>query len=188
MSDLLKACVTGNIEEVQSFINLGDIEAKDINGCTPLHNASGCGQIDIVKLLIDLDADIESEDSNGRTSLHFASSYGHIDIVKLLINLGANIEVKSNYGWTPLHSSSCRGHIDIVKLFIYLGADVKAINNIGKTPAQVAQTTAIKTIIECYERMIQLKEWRPWNHSKYSSGYRNTIKTLVLLAKQLKND
>ncbi len=105
-----------------------------------------------------------------------------------MVNLGADIETKTKFEWTLLHSASCRGHIDIVKLFIDLGTDVKAINNMGKTPAQVAQTTAIKTVIECYEQMTQLKEWRPWNHHKYSSEYRNTMKTLVLLAKQSKND
>ncbi len=62
------------------------------------------------------------------------------------------------------------------------------MNNNGETPAQVTNYTTIKTVIECYEYMIQLKEWRPWNHSKYPSGYRNTMKTLVQLAKKLKND
>ena len=154
-----------------------------------LHKACKAGNIEEVRSLIDSGADIEARDIHyGWTPLLYASSYGHIDIVKLFIDLGADIETKSNYGHTPLHLASYHGHIDLVKLLINLGADIEAMNNDGETPAQVAKTTTVKKVIECYEHITQLKEWRPWNHSKYSSGYRNTMKTLVLLAKQLKND
>ncbi len=138
MSDLHYVCKTGNIEEVRLLVDLGaNIEAKTYYGSSSLHVA--CGS----------------------TPLYVASRNGRIDIVKLLVNLGADIEAKTGYGWTSLHSASCSGHIDIVKLLIYLDADVKAINNAGKTPAQVAKTTAIKIVIECYEEMTQLKEWSP---------------------------
>ncbi len=151
-------------------------------------------------MLVDLGADIEVKTNYGFTSLLYASRYGHIDIVKLLIDSGpscmaapavrpgADIEAKDNSGWTPLLSASCNGHIDIVKLLIDLGADIEAKNKYGKKPKQVAFNTNIKIVIECCEYVTQLKEWRPWNHSKYSSKYRNTMKILVLLAKQLKND
>ncbi len=127
---------------------------------------------------------IEQKTNNGKTSLHIASMRGHIDILKLFIALGGDIEAKNYHDWTPLYYASYRGHIDIVKLLLDRGADIDVINIYGRTVAN----TAIKKVIECYEQMNRLKEWRPWNHSKYSSGYRDTMKTLVILAKQLKND
>ena len=153
-----------------------------------MHKACEAGNIEEIRLFVDSGADIEAKNVNGLTPLHVASLYGHIDIVKLLVDLGANVEMKADNSWTPLHYASQNGYIDIVKLLIDSGADIKAISYDDETPARVAETINIKIIIECHEHMTILKEWRPWNHSKYSSGYRKAMKTMVLLAKQLKND
>ncbi len=104
MSDLHRACETGNIEEVRLLVDSGaDIEVKNNDGWTPLYVVSRNGHIDIVKLLVDLGpscmaapavmpgADIEAKATIGWTPLLYASRYGCVDIVKLLINLGADI-------------------------------------------------------------------------------------------------
>ena len=54
MSDLLKACIIGNIEEVRSLVESGaDIETKNnYYSQTPLLYASQYRHIDIVKLFV----------------------------------------------------------------------------------------------------------------------------------------
>ena len=70
--------------------------------------------------------------------------------------------------------------IDIVKLFINIKADMQVMNYYEPRSTDFVSLTAA---VECYKHIIELKEWRPWNASKYSSMYQDAMKTLVLLAK-----
>ena len=52
-----------------------DINAKDNNGRTPLHNVSWTGHTDVVQLLLNKGADINAKDKQGRTPLQSTISY-----------------------------------------------------------------------------------------------------------------
>ena len=62
-----------------------DINAKDINGNTPLHNASIKGHIKIVEILVGKGANVNAKTDNGRTPLDFTNG----DIADLLRKHGA---------------------------------------------------------------------------------------------------
>jgi ankyrin repeat protein len=64
------------------------VNAKDRFGCTALHTASYCGDIDIARLLIRHGADVNATDEFGFTPLQDASDSGQSDIVRLLIQYG----------------------------------------------------------------------------------------------------
>ena len=160
MDDLHKACIIGDIKAVQLILNSGVNIKKKVSGLTPLH---------------------------------LASDFGYINIVKLLLDSGVDIETQCNIGWTSLHMASQNEHMNIVKLLLDSGANIKAKDNIGLTPKQLARYPTLQ-VFKSYEHMIELKkmeliklnEWRPWNHSKYPIKYCNTMKTLLILAKQRK--
>ncbi len=156
MDDLHKSCTTGDIEYTRLLLDNGvDIEVKDRYGLTPLHYAS----------------------------MQYASLQRHLIIVKLLLDHGANIEAKSSFNYTCLHHASRNGQTDIVKLLLDRGANTQVKNYHGYTAKQVARHPFIKALFECHEHIIGLKEWRPWNHPEYPKRYRNTMKTLLILAK-----
>ena len=148
-----------------------------------LHKACMNGVIEHVQLLLDSGADIEGKTNYGkRTPLHLASLYGHIDIVRLLVDSGADIQVKDIFNCTPLYLAYQDKHEDTVRLLLDLGANIDGI-----TSQLYARKSTIKKVLKCHEHnMIKLKEWRPWNHSKYPEKYCNTMKTLLILAKQRK--
>ncbi len=148
-----------------------------------LHEACKSGDIDCVQSFIDSGVDIESKTIYGQTPLLLAFFGGHIDMIKLLVDSGADIEGTTSRGHTVLHYASWYEHIDIVKLLLDLGADMNTVNWRGSTPKQVAKNATIRAVFECHEQMIELREWRPWNHSKYPSMYQHIMKTLVILAK-----
>ena len=52
-----------------------------MDGVTPLHYASQCGDINIVKYLITVGCDPAFPDSKGRLPLHIACLNGHLTVV-----------------------------------------------------------------------------------------------------------
>lgn len=86
-----------------------DIEAKDINGRTPLHNAAFVGRDDIVTELLRMNASVFATDKQGRTPLHLAAmgqprsvydSRGS-SVVDTLLAAGAPKTVRDNDNMTP---------------------------------------------------------------------------------------
>ena len=52
---------------------MSEINAKNKNGLTPLHNAAVYGHDELVRLLIDSDADVNAKTNTGNTALHRAA-------------------------------------------------------------------------------------------------------------------
>ena len=61
-----------------------DLNARDENGNTPLHEAAIDGYPDVVKALIAAGAAVNATDCCGFTPLHLAAFRGHTDVVKIL--------------------------------------------------------------------------------------------------------
>jgi ankyrin repeat protein len=57
-----------------------DINARDNNGLTPLHCASGAGYKDVVELLLAKKADVNAKMRLGWTPLHFAAAKGYNEV------------------------------------------------------------------------------------------------------------
>jgi ankyrin repeat protein len=79
------------------------LEARDPDGCTPLHVASSAGNSIASQLLIDAGADVDATDIDGATPLHKACANGHITTILVLLRAGAKRTSTDNAGRTPLH-------------------------------------------------------------------------------------
>lgn len=88
----LAACATGEISECQRLLKeqLVDINVATSDGLTGLHEATICGNIELIELLVDKGANINCCDFEGWTPLHAAASLGKIKVVQLLLDLGAD--------------------------------------------------------------------------------------------------
>ena len=67
---------------------------------TPLHASSSSGQINVVKLLLEMAVELDVVNSYGNTSLHIACLNGQDVVVSELVAYGAG-----------LNTSNCKGQV-----------------------------------------------------------------------------
>ncbi len=102
-----------------------DIEAEDMDGRTPLHNAANGS---IAYQLIQREANVHARDNTGKTPMHTARNER---IAQLLIEAGVDVSTPDDYGSTPLHTTRSAG---VAGLLIKHGADIDAVDRYGRKP------------------------------------------------------
>ena len=108
---------SGITERLIEFINnyTFNLNARDIDGTTPLLLSILIKKHELYKILIKAGADVNIGDNDNNTPLHMASWLGNFEIVKLLIDNGANLHVKTQKGNLPLALAVNGGHDKIVR-------------------------------------------------------------------------
>ncbi|WP_265023223.1 ankyrin repeat domain-containing protein [Wolbachia endosymbiont (group A) of Epistrophe grossularia] len=113
-----------------------NINKRNEEGETILHQAAEISDCKTVKLLITKGADINARDKKGYTPLYCAVFARSLENVKVLIRGGGEINAtKYINGCTPLHSA-CRlgAGIAIIKELVKAGAAVNQLDKYGATP------------------------------------------------------
>ena len=145
---LLAAAEDLDIPEVQSLLHepCTDVNAKDDNGITALHEALGIirrysvsrariRQIkalpEVVGTLLDAGADPNASTRSGETPLLVAAFSGNTKMVSLLLARGAKVDSRNS--GELLIAAASRGSVDLVKLFTGLGADVNSVDTRGES-------------------------------------------------------
>ena len=135
-------------ETVESLLASGaDIEARNLEGSTPLIWAASFAQTDIVNLLLRRGARLDATDKYGNTPLisaacecAIATMNSAYDVTKMLLDHGAQVNARSKDGTTALmNAASGFGSVDIVKLLLNKGADPRAKDDHGNTPLLLAR-------------------------------------------------
>lgn len=68
-----------------------EVNAKDVDGMTPVLWAAFEGKLDALRLLVGRGGDADKSDHFGNTALHLAAAKGHLQCVDFLIKFGVNI-------------------------------------------------------------------------------------------------
>ena len=132
---IMEAAYAGHIDTVKLLLDHGaDLSAKKNDGADPgglthskevielfknvsaLVEASGKGNTQTLKELIDKGTPVNGLDKFGHSALTEACYCGKTDVVKLLLEKGANPTTKKSDGETPLSLATGQKHDDIVKL------------------------------------------------------------------------
>jgi len=136
--DLLGAALDKTVSEVQKILDAGiDVDACDATAReTALMVASGGGNMEVVRYLIERGADINAKSCEGSTAIMPAVHRNRADIVGLLISKGAkvNYAIETGYKFTPLQLACQLGHVEIVKCLLDAGARVNVTATDGSTP------------------------------------------------------
>ncbi|MFH2000610.1 MAG: CHAT domain-containing protein [Planctomycetota bacterium] len=132
-----------NYEMLRLLLTLGaDPSCKDghqysVPDCFDISKACSRGQVDIVKLYLDVHGNPDHCAYNTRlVPLHIAVKEGHLNVVKMLAEAGADLNAKADDKWgdTALHIAANYDRREILKYLIDAGADVNGKAKDGTTP------------------------------------------------------
>ena len=183
--------------KIISFAKNRGVNATDGEGNTILHIAASHGELDMVRLLIELGADVNATNWEGNTILHNAALRGELDTVRFLIKeLGADLNIKNDQGHSPLDEADLwrmqRSFVNDVQEFLrrphlkpFGQRNSYSQVEVGNDDTETGRVL-VKTLEEAENRlqkMVDLIEWRPQNHKRYFPHYRLAMKTLVVLSK-----
>jgi ankyrin repeat protein len=165
-----RAAAGGSADIVQALLAAkAAVDARQLNGNTPLTIASAKGRADVVRILLAAKADIGAADDNGHSALMLASANGHVDVVRILLAAKADVNAKARDGSTalmlamykdraevaqrqqravvaalsPTGTASQRAvstrRRDVVQALLAADADASARDNSGNTPLTLAE-------------------------------------------------
>jgi ankyrin repeat protein len=135
---LFMASATGNRDAIRELITAfgTKVDAVDDGGRTPLFDASTCGQVEAVAVLLSLGASAQRSDADGVGPIHMAAQRGHGEVIRKLVATGASVAAPTRVdGSTPLHLACGQGHEAAVRVLVgAAGADLEARDESGETP------------------------------------------------------
>eukprot|EP00730_Choanoeca_flexa_P003104 TRINITY_DN11290_c0_g1_i1.p3 TRINITY_DN11290_c0_g1~~TRINITY_DN11290_c0_g1_i1.p3 ORF type:complete len:148 (+),score=16.93 TRINITY_DN11290_c0_g1_i1:1308-1751(+) len=100
MSLLHLACDDQDVTSAARLLQRGEnVDARDIDGWTPLLYACCMGNERLVKTLLDFGASVNAiTKTEAATPLHVACDHGHANVIDRLLQRGANIEAEAKVG------------------------------------------------------------------------------------------
>jgi len=141
-------------EIVEFLLDAGaDVEAKDVEGETPLYRAVARKRAGLVKLLISKGADVNAVDNDGQTMLYRAVVDNSVEIAKLLLTAKANVILSNDDKENSLLNTAVTyNYTEMVRLLLQNGADANTKNEYGETPLYQAvkedNVELVKLLIE----------------------------------------
>lgn len=103
-------------------------------GTTPMQSASGIGNPEMIKVLIEHGGDVNARDVFGDTPLCTCVWCWHTrseDAIELLVNAGADMNAQNARGYTALHIAACGMRLHAARKLLELGADETIRDNIA---------------------------------------------------------
>ena len=111
--------------------------------------ASGHGQGEVVRILLDNGADVNAdEDDKWHNALHLAAALGHPQIVLQLLEHGASCENPGHVG-DVLITAIQNHHVEVVRILVDWGSDVNRKDCNGGTPLAHACHLQEVDILQC---------------------------------------
>lgn len=155
----LLVAVSREQPKVVTFLldNKADTEVRDKrNDQTPLMEATGLGNVQILEMLLRHGADVNARNLGqkqidpgaGNTALHYAAELGFKTVAETLINHGATVNAQNAHGKTPLQLTAEKGFKAVAELLLSHQADVQIKDSEGVTALQTAVRAGNRAIVE----------------------------------------
>ncbi|KFV80349.1 Death-associated protein kinase 1, partial [Struthio camelus australis] len=141
MKAIIHAINDDNVPGLQHL--LGSLTNYDVNqpnkhGTPPLLIAAGCGNIQMLQLLLKRGSRIDVQDKAGSNAIYWASRHGHVETLKFLNENKCPLDVKDKSGETALHVAARYGHVDVVQFLCSVGSYPNFQDKEEETPLHCA--------------------------------------------------
>ncbi|XP_050572176.1 death-associated protein kinase 1 isoform X3 [Cygnus atratus] len=141
MKAIIHAINDDNVPGLQHL--LGSLTNYDVNqpnkhGTPPLLIAAGCGNIQMLQLLLKRGSRIDVQDKAGSNAIYWASRHGHVETLKFLSENKCPLDVKDKSGETALHVAARYGHVDVVQFLCSIGSNPNFQDKEEETPLHCA--------------------------------------------------
>ncbi len=120
------------LAKIKKFYGI-EINARDLDGYTPLIHAIEVGDITICKFLIFNGVDVNYYNSGNYTPLMYATTEEDIDIVSLLLKYHADVNVVNVNEDTALSIALRWPHMQIAELLLNNGANANRTDSLGNS-------------------------------------------------------
>ncbi|KAL6465553.1 hypothetical protein MHYP_G00256860 [Metynnis hypsauchen] len=122
---------------------LGSLTSYDINqpnkhGTPPLLIAAGCGNVQIIDVLMRKGAEIQALDKSGANAIYYASRHGHVETLKFLHEKKCPLDTQDKSGETALHVAARYGNVDVVQYLCSIHANPDLTDREHETPLHCA--------------------------------------------------
>ncbi|XP_072520453.1 death-associated protein kinase 1 isoform X3 [Salminus brasiliensis] len=122
---------------------LGSLTSYDINqpnkhGTPPLLIAAGCGNVQIIDVLMRKGAEIQALDKSGANAIYYASRHGHVETLKYLHEKKCPLDIQDKSGETALHVAARYGNVDVVQYLCSIHANPDLTDREQETPLHCA--------------------------------------------------
>ncbi|NXT68387.1 DAPK1 kinase, partial [Chaetops frenatus] len=141
MKAIIHAINDDNVPGLQHL--LGSLTNYDVNqpnkhGTPPLLIAAGCGNIQMLQLLLKRGSRIDVQDKAGSNAIYWASRHGHVETLKFLSDNECPLDIKDKSGETALHVAARYGHVDVVQFLCSIGSNPNFQDKEEETPLHCA--------------------------------------------------
>ncbi|XP_033728389.1 ankycorbin-like [Pecten maximus] len=140
---LFYASRNGKTQVVKNLLNAGsDPNIPDVEGSTPLHEATERCHLDIVKILLKNDkTDINAKNRNGQTALMKSVLYDDVEALKILHKAGGHIDELDSTGKTAFMIAMADGRERTSEYLIKNGCDINIVDKLGQSALYLAFTS-----------------------------------------------
>ena len=123
---VLHASVDGDaLWAVEMLLRSGkaDVDSRNAKDRTPLHFASGKGNIEIVRVLFAAGADKLAKGPSGRSALYYAAQACKEEMVKFLLEQGIPVDIRDDFNTPVIAVAAVSKRPNVVKLLLEAGTD-----------------------------------------------------------------
>ncbi|VDO22043.1 unnamed protein product [Brugia timori] len=152
---------------------------EDLQKCLPIHYAVKCGNLETVKLLLEVNESNQLKHvrfffSRDNDMLQFLSSYNQIDV-----------NIANSNGWTVLHEVALKGSVPSLRILHKLGANANIFDKEDRTPLHIAaaagRTNIAQLLIEKFGGSVRARtrDGSTLLHVAALSGHASTALTFL---------